>query len=244
MLFNPLNLSLWRFPASLILGLLFIGILWLLFHYYRQKRICRFLTSPALAILSSILIALMLALEGIWGIDLYRTVPFIVLALLFMTSLGVTTIKRIYYNPRLGFLCNHVGLFLIVWGMFFGAPDYFQAHMVVYKNQKESIAYSENQQTIPLPYYISLDNFEVEYYDDMKTVRQYHSKLNIEDTIYDICVNKPAFHKGYHIYQSAYDRENENYVVLQVVRDPWLWVVYIGIVMLAIGSMLLIFKPL
>ena len=76
----------------------------------------------------------------------------------------------------------------------------------------------------------------------MKTPRQYHSKRKIEEKEYDISVNLPEYHKGFHIYQSAVDKENESYVILQVVKDSWLWMVYLGIIVLAIGATHAIFN--
>ena len=244
MIINLIHLSLCTFPASLILGLIFLLLLWLLDHYYHHTSGYAFLVSPLFAIVISILTALCIALEGIWGFKIYHSIPFLILILLFMISLGLAIMKRLRVNPRIGFLCNHAGLFIIAWAMFFGAPDTIQGHMVVYKGEAEALAYTEQGITLPLPYYISLDHFEIEYYDNLKTPRQYHSKLIIEEKEYDISVNSPAYHKGFHIYQSAFDKEHESYVVLQLVKDPWLWMVYLGIIVLAMGSILLIFKPL
>lgn len=60
----------------------------------------------------------------------------------------------------------------------------------------------------------------------------------------DILVNKPLLIAGWHVYQKDYHKELKDfsdYSIFEVVYDPWLWVVYLGIIMLMIGAVLLIF---
>jgi hypothetical protein len=55
-------------------------------------------------------------------------------------------------------------------------------------------------------------------------------------------VNKPVNVMGWELYQNSYDTEKgrySEYSVIEAVKDPWLWVVYIGITMLLFGSCLL-----
>ena len=173
---------------------------------------------------------------------LYRSVWFLIVALLFLVSLGVVTVKRLYKRRNVGFIMNHLGLFLVAWAMFFGAPDHRKGFMVIYQGGGSNIAYSEQGEAMPLPFGVELQNFEVEYYEDGVTPRQYHSKLLVEGDLRDISVNSPTKYKGYHIYQNGYDQQGQRYVVLQVVRDPWLWVVWLGFAMLAVGSVILMLR--
>lgn len=55
-------------------------------------------------------------------------------------------------------------------------------------------------------------------------------------------VNRPLSLAGWKIYQASYDAERgkrSEYSTLEIVKDPWLPVVYIGIVMLLVGSIFL-----
>ena len=57
-------------------------------------------------------------------------------------------------------------------------------------------------------------------------------------------VNQPVNIEGWDIYQTDYDKEMgtwSNYSILELVYDPWLNVIYIGIAMLISGAILLIF---
>jgi hypothetical protein len=80
------------------------------------------------------------------------------------------------------------------------------------------------------------------------TVRKFQSVIDIvdENNSYQgltIEVNKPFNYNGWKIYQSSYDKQFGRWSetsVFQIVRDPWLPVVYTGIFMLLIGSCYLI----
>lgn len=50
-----------------------------------------------------------------------------------------------------------------------------------------------------------------------------------------IYVNAPMKYDGYYFYQSNYDPENLRYSGIDVVRDPGLWLVYLGLVMMLFG---------
>jgi len=57
-------------------------------------------------------------------------------------------------------------------------------------------------------------------------------------------VNKPIKHDGWKIYQNSYDSQQGRWSqtsIFEVIKDPWLPVVYIGIFMLIIGSAYLIY---
>ncbi|MFO7864101.1 MAG: cytochrome c biogenesis protein ResB [Salinivirgaceae bacterium] len=58
-------------------------------------------------------------------------------------------------------------------------------------------------------------------------------------------VNKPIVVEGWKIYQSDYDERFgrwSRHSILEIVRDPWLPIVYVGFYMMIIGAILLIFQ--
>jgi len=64
----------------------------------------------------------------------------------------------------------------------------------------------------------------------------------VRDTI---LVNKPVSFKGWKVYQLSYDESKGEWStasVLELVRDPWLPYVYIGIYMMLLGALLLFFR--
>lgn len=73
-------------------------------------------------------------------------------------------------------------------------------------------------------------------------VKVYTSKGNVFDTV--VKVNKPLNIMGWNVYQKDYHKELRDfsdYSIFEINRDPWLWLIYTGIFMLMLGSILLIF---
>lgn len=235
------DISLWRFPASAILAAAFILLLWAADRYYAPSRLCRMLTSMRTAILLILALITLITVEGIWAIGLYHTLPFIADMTLLTASLGLVTLRRLRVRRSAGFLLNHAGLFLILWGSLFGAPDIQQARIIVPVGGSEHLAYTSSGEIIPLPFDIRLERFAVDRYDD-GTPRQFRSSVYIGDRRADIEVNSPLRHSGYTLHQDGYDTREERYTVLLVVRDPWLWIVWAGIALLAAGSLLMLFR--
>ena len=77
--------------------------------------------------------------------------------------------------------------------------------------------------------------------------REFSSDVRIFTTMeefqdYTIEVNKPIKVKGYKIYQTGYDEDYGKYSpvsILELVKDPWLPVVYIGIFLVLAGAVYL-----
>ncbi|HOY30988.1 MAG TPA: cytochrome c biogenesis protein ResB [Bacteroidales bacterium] len=72
-------------------------------------------------------------------------------------------------------------------------------------------------------------------------VRAYSTMNESRDFVVE--VNKPAKYKGWTVYQAGYDQQMGKWSrrsVLQLVRDPWLPVVYTGIFMIMAGALYLL----
>jgi len=65
------------------------------------------------------------------------------------------------------------------------------------------------------------------------TVKDYFSKLSVLEEgravkTEVVEVNSPLYHRGFYIYQANYRPDEPDYSGFEVVRDPGLWVVYLG----------------
>lgn len=56
-------------------------------------------------------------------------------------------------------------------------------------------------------------------------------------------VNLPLKYQGYIFYQMSYDKDNLSYTTLEVVRDPWLPLFYIGALLLVLGTIRMCWFP-
>lgn len=239
------DLSLWRFPASLILGAAFLLLVAAGGLYYSRSRIVRVLSSARTGIGLLLATASITAAEGIWSAELHHSWPFILLILLLTAHLGLILCRRTA-NFRSGwtdaaFLLNHGGLFLILWGALFGAPDTMEAKLVLHPGEPSRIARTLSGELRPLPFEIRLRDFRIDYYDDGRTPRQFRSDLLIDATAANVEVNRPHRHEGYLLYQDGYDLREGKYSILLLVRDPWIGIVYAGLLMLAAGSVIFLF---
>ncbi|MDY3783959.1 MAG: cytochrome c biogenesis protein CcsA [Candidatus Cryptobacteroides sp.] len=140
----------------------------------------------------------------------------------------------------LAYNLSHAGIAVIIFAALFGAPDITRARMKVSESQSISVARSDDGLLVPLPFAISLEQFVTELYPGTDSPRQYKSRILIDGRPAEVSVNHPLRHSGYHIYQDSYDREYAKFTVLQVVRDPWRPLMYLGIALLAAGAVVLL----
>ncbi len=121
----------------------------------------------------------------------------------------------------------------------------FSAHITLLNNPKingwissPSHIYSPILLSIDSTYYVAMTNpAPKKYHSELKlyTPDQKNKKIQIE-------VNKPYKHNEWEMYQISYDSSKgqwSEYSVIEVIKDPWLPVVFTGIFMLIAGSVLL-----
>lgn len=235
-----------QFPSSALLAIAFLLSAYALHHYAGKNRIVCTLRAPRTSRTLLAVGAVLLAIEGTWSVPIHGSVVFTLYALLLLLSLALTLLHRAssgsFREKRgIGFLLNHLGIFLIVWGALFGAPDVSRSKVMVGRGQAVNYSYTSDGTVVSLPFNVALEDFRIDYYDDGKNPRQFTSHLLVDGRQLTTQVNAPASYKGYTLYQDSYDRTTGRYTVLQVVRDPWLPIIYIGMVLLAAGSILLLF---
>lgn len=211
------------FPLSLILALAFV----LCITVIRNGAAGKFLLSRTLSVILIVLSSVFLAAEGIWSPGLQHHWTFISVLLILMVSLGLT-IARDCSNKSSISMMNHLGLFLVLFGGLFEAPDFTEVQMRVFSNgRQENMAYD-----------ISLQEFRIDFYDDGVSPKQYTSILTADGRTLQTSVNHPCRYNGCRIYQTGYDKENGDWSALKIVRDPWLPLVALGALMLALASFL------
>lgn len=239
-------MSLLEFPCSALLAACFLLAALALYRFAGDSKFVRLMSQANIACILLAIGAVLLAIEGTFSIKLHTTPFFVAYALVLLLSLSFVVQKGI---ARLelrsvrswGFLLNHLGIFVILWASLFGSPDVTKAKMMIPKGGVANVAYSEDMLAVPLPFEVGLQDFNVEYYSDGKSPKQFTSTLLVDGKRMETSVNNPCSYKGYVIYQNGYDTKEGRYSVIELVKDPWLPLVYLGIGLLAIGSVLLLF---
>ena len=103
----------------------------------------------------------------------------------------------------------------------------------------------------PLPFAIKLDKFELETYAGSQMPAMYRSEVTVIDTqdrekrSVTIEMNQPLEYKGWSFFQSSYSTSGgHNVSILAASKDPGKPIVYIGAILLVIGTTILAFQRL
>lgn len=209
--------------------------------------------------------------DASWINRLLSSWPFVIIYLWLTVSLGLTILRvgsRRWTWRTIAFMLNHLGLFIVLVAATLGNADMQRLNMMVGKESMgygpQAIAYddlSPMHEPVEMDFALLLKDFEIEYYmPDSLTAENFmlHPKSFTSyvrvytkdgddakhwgDTI--IQVNKPLNVNGWKIYQYGYDNlmgVHTRYSEFQLVRDPWLPWVYLGIFMMLAGALTLFF---
>ena len=175
-----------------------------------------------------------MGVEGTWAVEIHSQWSFVVLVLLTIFCLGAAVADD-FRHKRTASLLSHAGLLLVLVGGLLSAAGRTDATMKVSEERSKHMALGSDSRLVNIPMEISLKEFTIDQYSDGISPRQYTSVLEIDGKTLKTCVNHPARFKGWRIYQSSY---GEGYSVLKLVRDPWLWLLALGALILVAGALI------
>ncbi|MBR5697455.1 MAG: cytochrome c biogenesis protein ResB [Prevotella sp.] len=140
----------------------------------------------------------------------------------------------------------HLGLFITMTTATLGNADMRRMKMIVGKGEPEWRAIDQRQHIVEMPLAIELKQFIMEVYND-GSPRRFASDIQIltksgKNILTTVDVNKPVKVDGWKIYQYGYDQTmgaQSSTSILELVRDPWLPYVYIGIYMMLGGGLMM-----
>ncbi len=118
--------------------------------------------------------------------------------------------------------------------------------MHIREGQTLEFAVKDNTSVMKLPFSITLQKFEIEYYHASDAPKDFISIVEThgcasDDGIHRISMNKVLDIDGYRLFQSSYDEDLKGSVII-VAHDPvGTTITYIGYVMLAISMLLFLF---
>lgn len=174
--------------------------------------------------------------------------PFVLTYAWLVVLLGMVCASRLRHPTwrNVPFLLNHLGIFIALVAGTLGNADMQRLHMTVREGTTEWRGVDALRRVHPLPVAIELHDFAIEgtqerpvYLSDVTVYTK--SGIVQRDTIR---VNKPLSVRGWKIYQLSYDEEQgamSEISVFELVRDPWLPYVYLGIFMMLAGALSLFF---
>ncbi|MBI5866633.1 MAG: cytochrome c biogenesis protein ResB [Planctomycetes bacterium] len=107
------------------------------------------------------------------------------------------------------------------------------------------IAYQD--QTLALPFTVSLEQFRIGYYPGGQRPRTFESRVTLGDRATKsvqqtlISMNNPAEFAGYRLYQSSYRQEGQRWIsILSIARDFGQTVVFAGYILVGAGMLVVL----
>lgn len=231
-------MDIFSFPVSVLLGVAFILLAYILHRYGAGTALVRVLSSRGAAIISLSAVSIIMAVDGVWSVGIAHSLWLGITLPIVTLCLALTLLDGFKLRKSPCFLLCHGGLFIIVFASYFGAADVEKMKIALREGgEPQSCAYHMDGSLAPLPFELSLSSFETEYYEGTDRPRQYRSKMLIGGQAFETSVNHPCRHRGYAFFQDGFTGE---YSVIGISRDPWLPLVYIGMSILAVGCLLLL----
>ena len=246
-IFGDFPADFFAFPVNLAVMLLWMAVLWVLFREKPGSAAVRLLLS---AQSTFILIAAFLAccliqgfsparLTGSWW---FVSVTFALLTHLFMVLLRGVSRPRPH---RIRFLLNHCGLFLAIAGGFFGSPDLRQWKTVLSGTETVSEAVDRHGNVTDTGYGMRLSRLHVDEYENGVPMN-YEAAISVgEQSGIVLRVNHPyrlswmddLYLTG--ITDYGRDGAGTGSCIVEIVRQPWKYAEWTGILMLISGAVLL-----
>lgn len=175
------------FPWNMLAGLVFVGLLILVFVLWPKHSIVKGLGSVKAALPAILGFTFLVLLMGFVKQDvepkntvfkllglthLVKTWPFMLINLYLMILLGIITLKRLtpFNFKNAGFFLNHFGLFLVLFSTTLGSSDMQRLTMNCYENQEESHAVDASGKMIEMPFSVKLLNFSIDEFRPKVTI--------------------------------------------------------------------------
>ena len=241
---GPVNWDALTWPANAIMLAVFIATIIAIYMIGRKYVVLHFLGTYKAAVpamIYAIILTLIMGLtkqttDGTWFNNMLSFWPMVLTYVYITVILGVIIINHILHfkwRRDIPFLLNHLGLFIALIAATIGNADMQRLRMITTVGEPEWRALTVNNEIMELPIAIELNKFIMETYDD-GSPKRFASNINIytqngKNFATTVDVNKPVKVEGYKIYQYGYDTNmgpNSQVSIFELVRDPWLPVVY------------------
>ena len=173
--------------------------------------------------------------------DWIHSIPFIAIYLYFMTVLFYVVLRgwKCGGKIRWRFLFNHLGLLIALSSAFWGTPDSETMKIQAFMDTPVREAYRMDGSRAWLPYEVELKSLDAEFYED-GTPSSFIASVRIGEAVEILKVNHPYSRSlAEDIYLSGYDTDQENYCIIQIVKEPWKYPALAGILMMLAGAVLL-----
>lgn len=258
-IFGPVNWDLIASPVNLILLLALLVLVTVVYVMREKAGFFGWLGSPEAAV-PAISCALFLTIimgltaqipERGWLGNMVTFWPFVICFVWLTVSVGLSAfggIRRVVHSWKaIPYTLIHLGFFVTLVCATLGSADKRDLEMTLHEGETVSTASTEDGTCYETGLSVRLDDFTMETYPNGMPKR-FASDVVVKgksgkDITAVIEVNKPLKVDGWKMYQYGYDEEagTESQVsILEIVKDPWLPLVYVGIFMMLAGALLML----
>lgn len=255
---GPIRWELFSWPVNLIVLVLLLAAIGIMFLLRRKVYAFEWLMHAGAAVPCLVYAAALTILMGLlpqvrtggvpWLSQMLRFWPFVLIWTWMMLISALAALNHIFRwkMKEIPFILNHLGVVVAIVAATLGNADIQSLQMTVFTDEPEWRAVDDAGTLHEPGLAIELHKFTLEEYED-GTPKRFASDITVytEDgkTIPGtVEVNKPLKVNGWKIYQYGYDVRmgpESTYSVFQLVRDPWIFWVYLGIFMMIAGALCL-----
>jgi len=170
-----------QYPTNFFILIGYIIALFICYKWFTSSQLIRWLTKVPASISSIVLITILVMIMGTipqvpsqnkiintLGLNHITTNwAFILILFQFLTCLGLISIKRVLQLKwdNVGFVLNHVGLFLALTAGVLGSGDLQRLTLNVYEGKPSWIAKDIDRKEVELPFAVYLNDFLIEEYN-------------------------------------------------------------------------------
>ena len=255
---GPINWSLFAWPVNLVLLILLVAFIGLMYALRKRVYAFEWMMHSSAAVPCLLFAAVLTIVMGLlpqlktggvpWLSQMLSFWPFVIIWTWMMVISALAALNHLlrWKVKEIPFILNHLGVVIAIVAATLGNADSQTLQMTVFSDMPEWRAFDDNGEVHDPGIAIDLHSFTMEEYPD-HTPKRFASDITVYtedgDSVQGIVeVNKPLKVGGWKIYQYGYDTSRgaySAYSVFQLVRDPWIFWVYLGICMMLAGAVCL-----
>ena len=252
---GPIRWKLFAWPVNLIVLILLLAVIGAMFALRRKVYAFEWMMHTGAAVPCLVYAAALTILMGLlpqvhvggipWLSQMLHFWPFVLIWTWMMLISALAALNHLlrWKVREIPFILNHLGVVVAVVAATLGNADSQTLQLTAFTDKLEWRAVDGEGMVHEPGLAIELHRFTMEQYDD-GLPKRFTSDISVytedgKNVRSTVEVNKPLKVNGWKIYQYGYDvtrGAESSYSVFQLVRDPWIVWVYIGIFLMIAGA--------
>ncbi|MBR7026268.1 MAG: cytochrome c biogenesis protein ResB [Bacteroidales bacterium] len=255
---GPIDWSVFAWPVNLIVLILLVAGIGVMYVLRRRVYAFEWMMHSSAAVPCLLYAAVLTIVMGLlpqvraggipWLSQMLTFWPFVLIWAWMMVISALAALNHLlrWKVREIPFILNHLGVVVAIVAATLGNADTRSLQMTVFSGSPEWRAVDDEGMVQEPGLAIELHKFTMEEYPD-HSPKRFASDISVytEDgqSVQGVVeVNKPLKVNGWKIYQYGYDSSRgaeSEYSVFQLVHDPWIFWVYLGIFMMIAGAVCL-----